>query len=1241
VKASICLPLVFAVVLLASIGSDSACAAGEACPDYHREDKAYAARVKADLKRYARSQGVPERLMYLYDQLGNCPACLGGDAEHPILPYLYIVYSPGAEDRSRGLRNIRVRGTAWSADEEYGARQGMRDGYIEAFYILLEATPCECCTASTEEEFDEWDQSEPDWTDSPDWNDELNIDTNRSDAHENVDELGADPADLTEIDDKDRYPDELPVPPLELPPPVRPMTTGCSACQDPVNQYNDLAVRINEQSRVVAVAERRLRIAGIAIRFVLREIHAHERKAQNEAWAAEYDRLWQRYGDLVATSQSDQRALDNARAARTEMLTQLATLRRLVIECEERCRLLDEQAPPTADPEPLPDPTSNDAGAGLPPYVRIASQVCPLCTEALERRNAIARDMNELVQGMIDAGINDNSIKAWEAMRADLDAANTALRDCATRCAVPIESTPTMAPDADLPADRCPPCQQYAEQVENLRQELSLLHEGRNPLILEIESTIQTLRGLDQEHDRKRFREIEARLRRLNKRMEAFDNRLAILHNRILRAEMRLRHCRATQCPQRYSYYSPNTRIPDEDGFDNIWFYAKESHFFLTTSCEACKAQADAINDWVMRQYEEWLTADFLRSLSTWSTPDESALIANRYRFVEFLTDLELQIAALKDCEARACPLTHAATIDAAYQQDDIASEQCLDDKGTRAAAESGDIDALPRACNGSWLHRWLLACEDDSCAGTGDVAVRTDSPMDAACKDQGVPIDGIELADTKPLGATRFVAYDILSMVTLSSSGTCSPPADQVVDAGALRTSQGLAGGDLNDPFFLSSGNVVDAQEDQWGLRYIGVYEAISVNRRYAVTGHSVVVAVIDSGLDIHHPDIRNMVWSNPGELSANGVDDDGNGFIDDVRGWNFVGNDSDVRDHNGHGTMVAGIIGAVPDNGIGIAGVNPWTRIMPLKVTNFLGRGNSIDIAAAITYAVNEGADIINVSLGGPEFSTAERAAVDYAASKGVPIVVAAGNQGADAAAFWPAGLDNVITVAATESGDVRARYSNWGSPVDVAAPGSNILSLRARHTDLMYFVDDDYPRGRNVIGEDRMLYYASGTSFAAPFVAGVASLIMSLRPDVDASDVRRMVLHSAANTETPGFDALTGFGVVDARAAMTADPGFFIDAAIVGVSAKRRDGQVFVQVSGTANADEFKSAVVSVGAGRAPGEWQPSGDPILSPVENDVIAEIGAAELSGSPVWTLRLEVLHENGSRREARFELNLQ
>ncbi|NQT21771.1 MAG: S8 family serine peptidase, partial [Planctomycetes bacterium] len=241
-----------------------------------------------------------------------------------------------------------------------------------------------------------------------------------------------------------------------------------------------------------------------------------------------------------------------------------------------------------------------------------------------------------------------------------------------------------------------------------------------------------------------------------------------------------------------------------------------------------------------------------------------------------------------------------------------------------------------------------------------------------------------------------------------------------------------------------------------------------------HLLNASSVVVAVIDTGVDYNHADLAANIWANPGEIPGNGVDDDGNGYVDDVRGWDFFDDDSDPMDEEGHGTHCSGTIGAVGNNSIGVAGVCWSVTIMPLR---FLGPdgGSSADAADAIAYAIENGAKVLSNSWGSAFYSVALAEAVAAADAAGVLLVAAAGNNSNnnDHMFYFPSGYDdpNVISVAATDHRDRLASFSSYGhETVDLGAPGKSILST--------------------VPGNSYAVY--SGTSMATPHVAGACALV-----------------------------------------------------------------------------------------------------------------------------------------------------
>jgi subtilisin family serine protease len=292
------------------------------------------------------------------------------------------------------------------------------------------------------------------------------------------------------------------------------------------------------------------------------------------------------------------------------------------------------------------------------------------------------------------------------------------------------------------------------------------------------------------------------------------------------------------------------------------------------------------------------------------------------------------------------------------------------------------------------------------------------------------------------------------------------------------------------NDPSFGSL----------WGLSNNGsqgglLNADINIEPAWALgTATSIVTAVIDTGVDYTHPDLASNIWTNTDEVAGNGIDDDGNGFVDDVRGWDFVNNDSDPMDDNGHGTHVAGTIGAVGNNGIGVTGVAWTASIMPLKFLDQSGSGSLSDAIKAIQYARVNGAKIINASWGGGGFSSALQSAITQFITSGGLFVAAAGNEATnnDVTPSYPANYQGVISVGASTRTDTRASFSNYGTSVDVFAPGQSILSTLPgnRYGSL------------------------SGTSMATPQVAGALALLWGQNPTLSANTISQALINSTDN-------------------------------------------------------------------------------------------------------------------------------
>jgi subtilisin family serine protease len=442
---------------------------------------------------------------------------------------------------------------------------------------------------------------------------------------------------------------------------------------------------------------------------------------------------------------------------------------------------------------------------------------------------------------------------------------------------------------------------------------------------------------------------------------------------------------------------------------------------------------------------------------------------------------------------------------------------------------------------------------------------------------------------------------------------------------------------------YFSSKGSWGQSFPDQWALQRIGFDSSPqSAWRLVKRDAQPVIVAVIDTGLDWDHRNFNwDNLWRNPNESAGNGLDDDKNGYVDDVIGWNFIDKNNRPWDHDGHGTLVAGIIAADWKDKDGMAGVNPFARLMVLKGIDNFGRTRASKIAEAITFAADNGARVINLSIGGNKITDVERAAVEHAFAKGAVIVAAAGNEGADISNYGIAASDKVLVVAATDLEDKHAAFSNWGKNISVAAPGVEMLGLRARRTDTMVTLPSGkYVAGSHFVGADKRYYWASGTSFAAPLVSGLASLMIANDPSLTNVQVMQIIKSTARDVGLPGVDQYTGYGIIDARAALAAPKDYFLVAGISKLAAAQKGGATVVRVTGTADANVFKAARLEIGQGDNPQNWKPVGA-VPKPVSTDgTLGDISMSALAGAKVWNVRLIVQHGNGAQRETRFKLNL-
>jgi len=285
-----------------------------------------------------------------------------------------------------------------------------------------------------------------------------------------------------------------------------------------------------------------------------------------------------------------------------------------------------------------------------------------------------------------------------------------------------------------------------------------------------------------------------------------------------------------------------------------------------------------------------------------------------------------------------------------------------------------------------------------------------------------------------------------------------------------------------FGDPYFYRS----------WGIDKV---RTPLVWDHFTTGSHEIIVGVVDTGIDYRHEDLADNIWVNPGEIPNNGIDDDGNGWVDDVYGWNFWDDSNDPYDDYFHGTHVAGTIGAVAGNGVGTIGVSPKVTLMACKFLGADGSGTTSNAIKAIDYCVINGAKILNNSWGGGRFSQPLSDAIASAERNGVLFLAAAGNADSDNDIYpnYPASYDaaNLISVASSDVDDYKSTFSNWGrASVDLAAPGTGIYSTMP---------GNDYA--------DK-----SGTSMATPHVAGVAALMWAHRPQLSVYDIKDILLQSA---------------------------------------------------------------------------------------------------------------------------------
>lgn len=414
----------------------------------------------------------------------------------------------------------------------------------------------------------------------------------------------------------------------------------------------------------------------------------------------------------------------------------------------------------------------------------------------------------------------------------------------------------------------------------------------------------------------------------------------------------------------------------------------------------------------------------------------------------------------------------------------------------------------------------------------------------------------------------------------------------------------------------------------EQWALNKIQAFDAWNIT----LGADTVLIGIIDTGIDFEHLDLRSQIYFNPGESGTdnfgkdkrtNNIDDDGNGFIDDFMGWDFTDRvgfpfdstggdyldwDNNPKDEQGHGTYIAGIAGASINNLHGIAGTAPGTRLINIRAFDPNGYGEEDDVAAAILYAVQMGAKIINMSFGDDAFSFVLRDIIRYAYSRGVVLIASAGNSGSSSP-HYPSGYSEVICVGNSTSDDFVAGSSNFGSTIDLVAPGSLIMTT----------------------AKDNNYAVISGTSASAPFVSGAAALILSLE-NFSNEEVKQILKSTSDDIGTPGWDLKSGAGRLNLFKALSV-----IAPSKIQINSPTQDYATtnnILEINATVLSPYFIKYEFYYSIGLNPNNWTQLIQNGLNQFSNQNIYSLDISAFADT-VYNLRLVVYLNNGRTLEER------